>query len=73
GNPAVEEGVTDKDGVVVLAVPEPGLWIAATEHKDGEMVVLPQHGPDADEESFVGTGYFSVLTLRPDYIKPEAD
>ncbi|UEC42592.1 MAG: conserved exported protein of unknown function [Methanothrix sp.] len=73
GNPAVEEGVTDKDGVVVLAVPEPGLWIAATEHKDGEMMVLPQRGPDAVDESFVGTGYFSVLTLRPDYIKPEAD
>ena len=73
GDPAVAAGVTDEDGVVVLAVPEPGLWIVATEHKDGQMVLLPQHGPDAVEESFVGTGYFSVLTLRPDYIKPEAD
>ena len=72
-NPSVGKGVTDDTGVVVLPVPEPGLWIVATEHKDGEMVVLPEHGADAVEESFVGTGYFSVLTLRSDYIKPEAD
>jgi hypothetical protein len=72
-NPSVGKGVTDEEGVVVLAVPEPGLWIVTTEHKDGEMVLLPQHGPDAVEESFVGIGYFSVLTLRQDYTKPEAD
>lgn len=73
GDPAVATGVTDEDGVVVLAVPEPGLWIVATEHKDGDTKALPHHGPDAVDESFFGTGYFSVLTLRPDYIKPEAD
>ena len=72
-NPSVGKGVTDEEGIVVLAVPEPGLWIVTTEHKDGEMVLLPQHGPDAVEESFVGIGYFSVLTLREDYTKPEAD
>ncbi len=67
------EGVTDEMGEVTLELPEPGLWVVKTEYKDGETKVLPQHGADAVDESFVGTGYFSILTLRSDYIKPEAD
>jgi uncharacterized GH25 family protein len=67
------EGVTDDMGEVTLEVPEPGFWVVKTEYKDGEMKVLPQHGADAVDDSFVGTGYFSILTLRSDYVKPEAD
>jgi len=73
GDDSVAEGETDEKGEVTLEIPEPGFWVVKTEYKDGEMEVLPQHGPDAVDESFVGTGYFSVLTLRSDYIKPEAD
>jgi uncharacterized GH25 family protein len=73
GEHSVAEGETDEKGEVTLEIPEPGFWVVKTEYKDGEMAVLPQHGPDAVDESFVGTGYFSILTLRSDYIKPEAD
>ena len=73
GEHSVAEGVTDENGKVSLEIPTPGLWIVKTEYKDGEQKMLPQHGAEAVDESFVGTGYFSVLTLRSDYVKPEAD
>jgi uncharacterized GH25 family protein len=73
GDASVAEGKTDENGEVTLEIPEPGFWVVKTEYKDGEMEVLPQHGTDAVDESFVGTGYFSILTVRSDYIKPEAD
>ncbi len=73
GGEIAAEGVTDETGVVVLPIPEPGVWFVKTEFRDGDMKVLPEHGADAVDESFVGIGYFSVLTLRSDYIKPEAD
>jgi uncharacterized GH25 family protein len=73
GDDSGADGVTDEKGEVTLKVPEPGFWVVKTEYKDGEMKVLPQHGTAAADESFVGTGYFSILTLRSDYVKPEAD
>ena len=73
GEHSVAEGVTDENGEVSLEIPAPGFWIVKTEYKDGEQKMLPQHGADAVDESFVGTGYFSILTLRSDYVKPEAD
>lgn len=73
GEPVIVEGTTDENGEIALAIPNPGFWVVKADYKDGEQKMLPHHGPDAVDESFVGTGYFSVLTLREDYIKPEAD
>lgn len=65
-------GTTDDEGKVTFNLFEEGPWLIKAMYKDGDLQTLDQHGPESSENSFVGTVYYHILTLRPDHEQPEA-